>query len=327
MAAPLVRTGSAKLSSARSSYTARSVSARAPARSVAARMAAAAVMSPERPAPVQEVAAPVSADGPTVSVEAVRALEAELDTGRSVAALRRFNDALAALPSDVGELERRMEPVWAEFAYNLESFNAVFTAVLLKVQLTIGVSDYVRRDEALQGLIQPLAGEYGLHAAEPMGKTHRKLFSEFYTSVTGKALPELIRGGPSPDAAAELFAKMMSDVSNGGFCADAVEEASYAMGYNLAVEYLAAPEKQWMLDSFKALSERVLAPAGRDVEWLFLEVHADGEPEHAAIGHQAVTTFVPEAHLPILKRAIEDHDRDFAAFYNHLAELLEQSEE
>ena len=33
------------------------------------------------------------------------------------------------------------------------------------------------------GVAQPLAGEYGMHNGEPMGKTHRKLFSEFYTSV------------------------------------------------------------------------------------------------------------------------------------------------
>eukprot|EP00959_Pyramimonas_sp_CCMP1952_P092832 1942694-Pyramimonas_sp.AAC.1 len=27
------------------------------------------------------------------------------------------------------------------------------------------------------------AGEYGMHNDEPMGRTHRKLFSEWYTSV------------------------------------------------------------------------------------------------------------------------------------------------
>ncbi len=50
-----------------------------------------------------------------------------------------------------------------ELAYNLESFNPAFTAVLLKVQATIGHSDYVARDMALKNLIQPLAGEYGMH--------------------------------------------------------------------------------------------------------------------------------------------------------------------
>jgi hypothetical protein len=57
-----------------------------------------------------------------------------------------------------------------ELAYNLESFNPAFTAVLLAVQRTIGLSDYVRRDTALKHLIQPLAGEYGMHNNEPQGE-------------------------------------------------------------------------------------------------------------------------------------------------------------
>ena len=36
-----------------------------------------------------------------------------------------------------------------------------------QVQRTIGVSDYVRRDMALKNLIQPLAGEYGMHNDQP----------------------------------------------------------------------------------------------------------------------------------------------------------------
>ena len=64
----------------------------------------------------------------------------------------------------------RLRPVMHELAYNLESFNPAFTAVLLRVQQTIGHSDYVRRDAALKGLIQPLAGEYGMHNNEPQGE-------------------------------------------------------------------------------------------------------------------------------------------------------------
>jgi hypothetical protein len=96
------------------------------------------------------------------------------------------------------------------------------------------------------------------------------------------------------------------------------------MGYNLAIEYLADYEKTWMLDSFRTLNSRVLAPAGRPLtQWVFLEVHAEGEAEHAAIGHAAVTAFVPAAEEGVLRRAMMDHDRDMAAFYNHLADLLE----
>ena len=153
-------------------------------------------------------------------------------------------------------------------------------------------------------------------------------------------------------------------------------QACYAMGYNLAIEYLADYEKTWMLDSFRALDARVLAPQGRPLtEWVFLEVspegqggqqeqqtagwtvqgapqcrrrhwrlslpagplphptthppfpplqvHAEGEAEHAAIGHDAVMSFVPAAEEAVLRRAMLDHDRDMAAFYNHLADLLE----
>lgn len=50
-------------------------------------------------------------------------------------------------------------------------------------------------------------------------------------------------------------------------------QASYAMGYNLAIEYMADYEKTWMLDSFRTLNDKVLAPQGRPLnEWVFLEV-------------------------------------------------------
>jgi len=115
----------------------------------------------------------------------------------------------------------------------------------------------------------------------------------------------------------------MRDVQGGGGGAGAVEQASYALGYNLAVEYLADPEKTWLLESFRRFHARVLAPLGRDVAWEFLEVHAEGEKEHAEVGHEAVAAFAPASHVEILRRAMRDHDRDFAAYYHRLADLLE----
>ncbi len=56
---------------------------------------------------------------------------------------------------------------------------------------------------------------------------------------------------------------------------------------------------------------------------LGLQVHAEGEAEHAAIGHNAVLNLVPQEHTPILRKAMADHARDFAAFYNHVADLME----
>jgi len=264
--------------------------------------------------------APLS--GPTVSREVVRGLEVSLDEhAASIPALRRFHSLLENLPADA--VAARLRPVWAELCYNLESFNPVFTAVLLKVQCTIGQSDYERRDAALQCLIVPLAGEYGLAAEYPLGKTHRRLFSDFYASVTGESLEALLAAGaPAPHAEA-FFAAMLRDTATGGGLGDAMEQASYALGYNLAVEYLAAYEKTWMLDAFRVLDTRVLQPQGKKLDWVFLEVHAVGEPMHAELGHNAVTAMVPQQHAHILQRAIADHDRDFAAFYNALADMLE----
>ena len=53
------------------------------------------------------------------------------------------------------------------------------------------------------------------------------------------------------------------------------------------------------------------------------QVHAEGEAEHAAIGHAAVAGFVPARKQEILRRAMMDHNRDFAVFYNTLADMLE----
>lgn len=257
-----------------------------------------------------------------ITHETIRAIESELDYGASIAALRRFNDNLANL--DAATWQTKLRPVMHELAYNLESFNPAFTATLLRVQSTIGLTDYVRRDMALKKLIQPLAGEYGMHNGEEQARTHRELFSLFYADLLKEPLEALLSVSPRPQSAVLLFQQMMRDLNGQSASFDAVELASYAMGYNLAIEYLADYEKTWMLDAFRALNERVLSPAGRPLtEWVFLEVHAEGEAEHAAIGHDAVATFVPAAHEGILRRAMLDHDRDFSAFYNRMADLLQ----
>mmetsp|Transcript_17101 Transcript_17101/g.47724 ORF Transcript_17101/g.47724 Transcript_17101/m.47724 type:complete len:333 (+) Transcript_17101:92-1090(+) len=254
-----------------------------------------------------------------ISRETVRALEAELDRSESVAALRSFNLALANLDADTWKAKLR--PVLRELAYNLESFNPLFTAVLLKVQCGIGATDYVRRDHALKNLIQPLAGEYGMHNGEPQARTHRELFSEFYQSLMGEPLEEMMREDAAPALSVAAFDAMLKDVMTAGSTdADVVEQGSYAMGYNLAIEYLADYEKTWMLDSFRELHRNHMA---HDLDWTFLTVHAEGEAEHAAIGHEAVESLVPSAHVGLVRKAMRDHDRDFAKFYNALAAMLE----
>jgi len=276
------------------------------------------VVLPAGMTPAEHLAAP------KLSREQIVEMEKELDNGQSIYWLRRFNDALAALPDDEEKVHAIMRPVWNELAYNLESFNPLFTACLLKVQNTLGSSDYEARDAALAHLIQPLAGEYGLHHSIPMGRTHRQLFAEFYESVTGEPLAKLMADEEQPPRAAkELYESMLTDVTTGGGREDPIEQASYALGYNLAVEYLAQYEKGWMLDSFRELDRRVLAPAGKSVEWLFLEVHADGEPEHADLGHAAVAAFAPQEFEDAVRQGIRDHDTDFSAFYETITYALE----
>lgn len=221
-----------------------------------------------------------------------------------------------------------MRPVMNELAYNLESFNPAFTAVLFAVQRTIGVSDYVCRDMALKNLIQPLAGEYGMHNGEFQACTHRELFSIFYRDLLKVPLEDVLPTNPTPQHSVTLFQQMMDDIATAGRrsseSTDPMLIATYALGYNLAIEYLADYEKTWMLDSFRILNERVLTSSGRALkEWVFLEVHAEGEAEHAAIGHAAVAGFVQADAEHELRRAMLDHDRDFAAFYNAMADMLE----
>jgi hypothetical protein len=221
-------------------------------------------------------------------------------------------------------------------AHNLESFNPAFAAVLLAVQCTIGGgTDYERRDAALKGLIQPLAGEYGMHNGEDQAQTHRALFRCFYEDLLRTPLDDALAADPAPRGSDALFRRMMADIATAGGRVPlappgslsgphAALAASYALGYNLAIEYLADYEKTWMLDSFRVLNDSILAPAGRPLrEWVFLEVHAEGEAEHAAIGHAAAAALVPAEHEPVLRAAMADHDRDFAVFYNELAAMLE----
>jgi hypothetical protein len=258
-----------------------------------------------------------------VTTDKIRELESVLDNGASVAALRRFNDLLAALPAD--SWQEKLGPVMNELAYNLESFNPAFAAVVLRVQCTIGKTDYVRRDAALKSLIQPLAGEYGMHNGEEQARTHRELFSMFYADLMKEPLEGVLKANPEPRHGKVLFDQMMRDLTAPEGVSGPVELASYALGYNLAIEYLADYEKTWMLDAFRELNARVLEPQGRPLtEWLFLEVHAEGEAEHAALGHAAVASLVPASHEGLLLRAMQDHDRDFSAFYNTMADMLEQ---
>lgn len=109
------------------------------------------------------------------------------------------------------------------------------------------------------------------------GKTHRELFDDWTRSLLGVDVRALIAAGPPPALARALFARMLrdlgSDASAAGSAA-AEDHACYALGYNLAVEFLADFEKRWALDAFRELDARIFAPAGVKPDWIFLEARA-----------------------------------------------------
>lgn len=81
--------------------------------------------------------------------------------------------------------------------------------------MTVGESDYDRRDNCLRNLIQPLAGEYGMHNNQPQAKTHRQLFKDFYSSLfPDSSVSTLLE--PAPVQAKILFQKMITDIQSHG---------------------------------------------------------------------------------------------------------------
>lgn len=91
--------------------------------------------------------------------------------------------------------------------------------------------------------------------------------------MVGTSASELIAEGRDPIHAKSMFDNMMRDIpSGGGVPGCPLTHAAYALGYNLAIEYLADYEKRWMLESFRKLDGRFMKEQGREVDWVFLEV-------------------------------------------------------
>lgn len=105
------------------------------------------------------------------------------------------------------------------------------------------------------------------------GKTHRELFDDWAQSLLGRSAPSLIAEEREPVAARAMFERMAADIGGcGGEPACPLTAASYALGYNLAIEYLADYEKRWMLDSFRDMHCRYMDAQGVTPDWVFLEV-------------------------------------------------------
>lgn len=105
------------------------------------------------------------------------------------------------------------------------------------------------------------------------GKTHRELFDDWVQSMIGSSASDLVATCREPMHARLMFDNMMRDISSGGGVpACPLTHATYALGYNLAIEYLADFEKRWMLESFRILDDKFMKKQGCDVDWVFLEV-------------------------------------------------------
>lgn len=93
-----------------------------------------------------------------------------------------------------------------------------------------------------------------------------------------ESVSDLLKEGTCPVASKLMFEQMIRDILGGGECKSDIQKASYALGYNLGIEYLAQLEKGTMLKSFQTLDKKIFSKAGVSVDWEFLEVHALGKP-------------------------------------------------
>ncbi len=55
-----------------------------------------------------------------------------------------------------------------------------------------------------------------MHNGMPQLKTHRELFAEFFASLFGYPLEDLVAGGGRPAAAEAMWAQMSRDITTGG---------------------------------------------------------------------------------------------------------------
>ena len=88
----------------------------------------------------------------------------------------------------------------------------------------------------------------------------------------GHSLEAMLETSERPVYGPLLFEQMMRDINGGGNNADPMTQAVYAMGYNLAIEYMADYEKTWMLESFRQMDSKFMAAQGCNVDWVFLQV-------------------------------------------------------
>jgi hypothetical protein len=196
--------------------------------------------------------------------------------------------------------------------YQYESFDMMFALIAYNVQATHDESDYRARYMTMQNVLQPFCSEYGIEPERPLASPHRKLYLDFYESVTGRKWPSTY-----PPASAGPW------INNGRFWADrminnlkcqgmsAMDRAKYNLGYHWSVEYLSIGEFEQLREGWKR--------AGMD--GAYIQAHCDVEPEHASCATAAIAEFGVVDDV-LVRRGIRDHEYDLVGFYTENTELV-----
>lgn len=226
-------------------------------------------------------------------------------TGTAEAAIKEFCMVVRELP------ERAYTEAMVGMGYQYESFDMMFALIAYNVQATHDESDYRDRYMTMQNVLQPFCSEYGIESGRPLGHPHRKLYRDFYESVTGKKWPSIY-----PPSSNDPW------IGNGRFWAERMinnlkchgmsimDRAKYNLGYHWSVEYLSIGE-------FEQLRKGWL-DAGFD--GAYIQAHCDVEPEHASCATAAIAEFgiVDDA---LVRRGILDHEYDLVGFYTENTRL------
>lgn len=227
-------------------------------------------------------------------------------TGTADAAIVRFCETLPDLPREA------YPEVLVGMGYQYESFDMMFALIAYHVQATHDQSDYKDRYLTMQNVLQPFCSEYGIEPGRPLSSPHRKLYLEFYESVTKKKWPSVY-----PPSAANPW------INNGRFWADrminnlkcdgmtTVDRAKYNLGYHWSVEYLSIGEFERLRHGWSKTG----------IAAHYFEAHCDVEPEHANCATAAIAEF-GVVDDPLVRRGIRDHEYDLVGFYTENAELV-----
>jgi hypothetical protein len=227
-------------------------------------------------------------------------------TGTAELAIKKFCQTVPELP------KQAYPEAMVGMGYQYESFDMMFALIAYHVQATHDESDYRDRFMTMQNVLQPFCSEYGIEAGRPLANPHRKLYLDFYESVTGKKWPSVY-----PPSSAGHW------INNGRFWADrminnlkchgmtSMDRAKYNLGYHWSVEYLSIGEFEQLREGWRK--------AGFD--GAYIQAHCDVEPEHANCATAAIAEFgiVDDA---LVRRGIRDHEYDLVGFYTENTELV-----